>query len=171
MTALTTSWLHVNITDHERSFVTLKDWKLQLLKLWMRIQNRFFRKMTSSCYCSYQQKPLSMSLSCHLEVKKRTATTSHTRWCHSLRKKELERGMKEGEGNAGGVKDKKTGRKYKREGDGDVMFQSSGSSVFVKILSINCRSTLRIKRTDTTELSVWHSHDVIIFNSFFWRRT
>lgn len=97
MTALTNSWLHVNITDHERSFVTLKDWKLQLLKLWMRIQNRFFRRMTSSCYCSYQQKPLSMSLSCHLEVKKRTATTSHTRWCHSLRKKELERGMKEGQ--------------------------------------------------------------------------
>lgn len=85
------------------------------LKPWMRIQNGlFFPRMTSSYYCRdplFQQNTLCMSQICHLEVEQIIATTTHRRWCHSLRKKELEwdeRGTRErrvvkGRGHAGAM--------------------------------------------------------------------
>lgn len=65
-----------------------------------------------------------------------------------MRKKRVRAGDERGTREFGRCERQKTDRKYKREGDGDVMLCSSSSgSVFVQILSINCRSTLRIKNS------------------------
>lgn len=130
----------------------------------------FFRGMTSSWYCrlsGFQQKALPISQGCHLEADTRTATTSPTRWCHSLRKKERrkERVREEDKRRTGegrGCEREKTGRQDKREGE-KVMscFQSwlsgSWSAVFVWTSHLNCGTTLQICMTDTTDALAWYS--------------
>lgn len=114
--------------------------KLQLLKLWMRIQRSFFsRGMTSSWCCRdahfQQKKATPMSQGCHLEPSLGTTTTSQSRWCHSLWKKRKSwgSGWKRAHVRMGGVKERKQRGKKERE---EVMscFQRSRSSVFVQTL-------------------------------------
>lgn len=89
--------------------------KLRLLKLWMRIQNRFFffpplQTMTSSYYCRHlllqplKKTALSTSQTCHLGVEWRTATTTNRRWCHSFKKESVKSRMREGRGSRGLLK-------------------------------------------------------------------
>lgn len=110
------------------------------------------------------KKALPMSQGCHLEAAIRTSTTPHTRWCHSLRKKERVRGRWKRDRGGQGVwkRENRQERMRGRERRWCHVFRAV-EAVFVQTLSLKlCRSTLRIWTPDTTEVSVWYSYDVII---------
>lgn len=93
----------------------------------------FYRWMTSS-----QQDPTSRA--CHLEASRGTATTPHTGWCHSLRKKELETGIKGGEGEkAGGA------RKGKQAGNTSGREREKVMSCFLSTLSVEAMPLFKLQ--------------------------
>lgn len=159
--------------------------KLRLLKLWMRIQNRFFffppnddliLLLQASAPSTTEKTALSTSQTCHLGVEWRTATTTNRRWCHSFKKESVKSGMREGRGRGGGGCWKAEDTQEKWEGGvGDVRFWSGGSSSKGFVWNLWRSSgrwgpkTLRSHTNYTPHRTVRLSHDVITFwTRLFW---
>lgn len=149
--------------------------KLRLLKLWMRIQNRFFFPpnddlillLQASAPSTTEKTALSTSQTCHLGVEWRTATTTNGRWCHSLRKKAW-RAERERDEGAGAAERQRTCRRNEREELVMSGFWSSGSSKgFVWNLWRSSRrwglKTRHSHTNYTPHSTVRLSHDVITF--------
>lgn len=149
--------------------------KLRLLKLWMRIQNRFFFPpnddlillLQASAPSTTEKTALSTSQTCHLGVEWRTATTTNRRWCHSLRKKAW-RAERERDEGAGAAERQRTCRRNEREELVMSGFWSSGSSKgFVWNLWRSSRrwglKTRHSHTNYTPHSTVRLSHDVITF--------